>query len=567
MKILPLKQSREGSCSLTPSSCLPKLFFYGAVILSVFTTYYVTGHFLDSDASSELVLAQHWIDSGTILSRDWQYGAELRILHMQLVYAPLLMLCDNWHIVRFLGAIIMQALYILSYGFLIVRSGLDRNIFYYSAALLLLPVSVVYGRIVLYHCHYLPNITVSFLIVGFLLGFARKRTWKSLKTYVEIFFLAGLSVLGGINSVRQLMITFAPLLLAIAVCYFVEDEKSEDPGKTVFFEPVRFQFLACTITAAFCSLVGLKINHMLQERGFAAGANPDANLVEILPAEELSNVISGYFNQFGYRNGVEMLSLSGLLSLSAIFVGAYLVWISVRRIQQHTHSSDIRRDILCTCFLFYTVVMVILFCVSCGNGGYYYYPLYLSLCYPWAVPLLLVHLQEVPKATHFLHVKKLFPWVAVLVLSLNGLANITYFLGSEAFAQPYEGLSFQDKDKKAHMAGAISYLTENGYDRGYGTYWESAVLTEITNGEIPMISMSWTEKEGTQEIDMEYSRCLTAFSFRTTPAEKPFVLITSEFQELFAQSDGYSYCTLVYTDDYHCIYDVLDVEGWIMALS
>ena len=50
---------------------LPKLFFLFSVIVSIATTYYATGHFLDSDASSELVLARQLYESGKIISADW----------------------------------------------------------------------------------------------------------------------------------------------------------------------------------------------------------------------------------------------------------------------------------------------------------------------------------------------------------------------------------------------------------------------------------------------------------------------------------------------------------------
>jgi len=150
---------------------LPAILFFISIFLSFITTYHVTGTFLDSDASSELVLAKQLSETGKILSRDWFYSTELRVLNTQLVYAPMFLVFSDWHLVRFSSALILQTIYILSYGFMLHQAGFKKSDFYISASLLLLPVSVTYGRIMLYHCYYIPHITLSFFMIGLFLGF------------------------------------------------------------------------------------------------------------------------------------------------------------------------------------------------------------------------------------------------------------------------------------------------------------------------------------------------------------------------------------------------------------
>ena len=89
-----------------------------------------TGNFLDSDASSELVLARHLLDSGKLFSSDWFYGSELRFLHVQLVYMPLMLLLDDWQMVRYVGALIMHALYIISFACLAHAAGKSKRFFF-----------------------------------------------------------------------------------------------------------------------------------------------------------------------------------------------------------------------------------------------------------------------------------------------------------------------------------------------------------------------------------------------------------------------------------------------------
>ena len=118
------------------------MLFLLSAVLSVITTYYVSSHYIDSDTSSELILASHWIETGNIFSADWLYGSELRLFHVQLIYVPLMLLFEDWLTVRFLGALIMQIIYIASFGCLVYAAGKGKRFFFLGAALLLLTAFV-----------------------------------------------------------------------------------------------------------------------------------------------------------------------------------------------------------------------------------------------------------------------------------------------------------------------------------------------------------------------------------------------------------------------------------------
>ena len=66
-----------------------QIFFILSALFSILITYFITARCIDADASSELVLAEHLAKTGQILSTDWFYSTELRVLNTQLIYAPL----------------------------------------------------------------------------------------------------------------------------------------------------------------------------------------------------------------------------------------------------------------------------------------------------------------------------------------------------------------------------------------------------------------------------------------------------------------------------------------------
>ncbi|MBP3685395.1 MAG: hypothetical protein J6J12_10630 [Oscillospiraceae bacterium] len=537
---------------------IPELIFFLAAAASILTTWYATGQFLDSDASSELVLAQHWVQTGNILSKDWIYGSEFRLLHMQLLYAPLMLVFEDWHMIRFLGAVLAQAIYMAAYVFLLHQAGLDRRFFYLGGAILLLPVSVAYGRVVLYHNHYLPNIIISFFLVGLLLGFSQQKNWKKAGTWLRLATMLALSYLSGIHGVRQLMITHGPLVLILVAFSLIDDSRSTEPHKTAFLKPERLHLLLCAVANTVAALLGLITNHHLINQGYCLAVNPAGFWLGIQSGSTTGDILHGYFHQFGFRENVPMVSLIGILSFGGLLLGIFLVVISVKRLLCTRDHKDIRQEILFQFFLFYTGIMLLLFVITSGG---YCYTLYLSLCLPWAVPLLLDQFFHRPAEYHILHPRKLFAWLTVLLLFANGVANLTWFNGSKLFDQPYEGLLYQDTDKKEDLSEVLTYILENGYDAGYAPHWECNIVIEMTNGQLPVATVL------NMGGNLSYGNCLTSLWFRDVPTQKPFLLLEKAAQASFERDPSSSqYCTLVYDDGRNCLYDILDLEMFIPTL-
>ena len=72
---------------------------------------------LDADMSSELVLAQQLKQTGGILSSNWYYSTEVRVLNTQLVYSLLFHAFDDWQTVRLVGNITLYLVLLGSYYF------------------------------------------------------------------------------------------------------------------------------------------------------------------------------------------------------------------------------------------------------------------------------------------------------------------------------------------------------------------------------------------------------------------------------------------------------------------
>lgn len=537
---------------------LPPALFWIILILNFCTTYYVTGHYLDSDTSSTLVFAEHLASVGKLFSQDWMYSTSVEVVDCHLIYMPLFMLLDNWKLVRLIGTILLQTVYLASYAFMLRQAGVSKRVFYLSATLLLLPVSVAYGRIVLYHCFYIPLLTVDFLILGMVFRCTKVQNWKKVTPYFSVVLLGILSVLGGLGGIRQLMILHAPMVLSTFLFCFLDFYKNKKSISEVAFSD-RGRMLLFSVLSAGGSFVGYLGNTLYLCKHFIF-ADYSSTALNIIDFAELDDISYGFFHQFGFREDVSMVSLIGIISLLGIVAGAYCIYASIQSIKRYNKGQDIYVLMLRIFCLFFTGVTVFSFVVT-GGSSQYYYPLYLTFCVSWTAPMLILSFEEVTAQKAFTF-EKFFCWVTIITLFINGLANVTFFNGSKTFDQIYEGLIFYETDKKEHLSGTIEFLSENDYAIGYATYWEGNIVTEITNGDVRMINLLMNGENG----NLHYYSWLTSLYLREVENPKPFLLIPHEFQVFFEQSDSFPYCKLVYSDDYHCVYDIWDREAFIHTL-
>lgn len=97
-------------CKALPWICLIGLF----VFLSAFMQLH--GDCLtDSDISSEMLLAEILNGEHALVSKNWYYSTELRVLNIQLLYSFFFHLFGDWTMVRTGACVVSYLLMLLSY--------------------------------------------------------------------------------------------------------------------------------------------------------------------------------------------------------------------------------------------------------------------------------------------------------------------------------------------------------------------------------------------------------------------------------------------------------------------
>lgn len=529
--------------------------FLLSVVLSIFTLYSTSEHLLDSDASAEMVLAHHLHETGGVLSTDWFYSTEIRAVYMQLILAPLFGLFESWHMVRFVGAAIWQAIYVASFGFLMYQAGMKRKAFYLGASMLLLPVSVSYGRIVLYHQYYIVNFILGFLLTGLLLACvknAQSKRWGWLAVQTALFLAA--SFLGGLNGYRQIAITHAPLAL-MAVIWLYQSRNGKSGAEA-------FGMLALIGAGVLAAGAGMLVN----SGWHSTYSFRDYTVLQlkVMPADQVMDMLFGLFHQFGFRRDIGLMSRMGLLSVASLVVALYCMWYGSRAVISREERPLGHRLIACMlpCSLA-VVVLVFVFTIQNTWAELYFLPYVV-----WFVPLLCLAATEAPdypeknRLPAWLTGRKLVVYALCGICMLNGLSNMQSFSNVRGFNQRYEALKMDQPEYAVYLTDVVGYLVDEGYDMGYSEFWDTSILTEMSDGKLPMINIY-------EELPHEYRYYdwLSLKSYRDAPAEKPFLLIKHDRLGMIDHEALSSILSRKHQIGAYVIYDITDVEAWKAYLA
>ena len=171
---------------------------------------------LDADMASEQLLANLLAQEGGVMSTNWYYSTELRVLNTQLVMAPLFRLFTSWHTVRVVGSVVLILLYLAAW-FWFGRSAKLKYSGLLGAGLLVLPYGALYRQYVLEGLYYIPHIAISFVVLGCAVRILRGG-WRLAPAAGMVLF----SFAAALGGPRQLFILNIPLTVAAALLCWLD---------------------------------------------------------------------------------------------------------------------------------------------------------------------------------------------------------------------------------------------------------------------------------------------------------------------------------------------------------
>lgn len=470
---------------------LPYVVLACAFLLSVGMYALYGGHNLNSDLSSDIVFADLLNEEGKLITDNWYYSTELRIVSAVPFYQLGLMIFDSWHAARTFAVALMLALTAASVMFLGCQANMPLTGIY-GAAALMLPVSYTSMFLFTYGGCYTVYIIMVCLILGLLAGLERG------KRPIRLVLLALISFWGGLNGVRLLMICAAPLLLAAVLEWYLNMRACRSVREAVCGQAAVYVYGALAVCGAI--FAGYFMNVCFISRHYEFMNFSAIENLGLQPREVLKQ-IQYILEYFGFRTKGHIMSLGGLASLAALALSALAAISVLRMILERRQMLGAQRLVLWFALMAVAVGIVLNMLTGMSmyterNSVAYYLPGLLLLAL-----MMFFYIGEKPDCLPA--IKHVFMLALTAVFAFQSFAY--YFTEYNRGEADYEQTA--------------QWLMDNGYTQGYATFWNANVLTEASDGEIDVYSfVNWNSKD-------LYRWLQKTEHFEAEPEGKVFVLV------------------------------------------
>lgn len=417
---------------------------------------FMTAHsedLLDADMSSELVLAKQLATGGGILSDNWYYSTELRVLNTQLVYSAFFHVTSDWRTVRVLSSVTLYLVLLASYYFFCRRQGIGRY-FPLSAAILLLPLSAPYFYILLYGAYYIPRVSIMFVILGILLPMNAPK--RKASTIVLTTIACLLSFALGLEGARMLLVLFLPLAI-VAGAELFKRLLVPKPDRLLRLKQDGFiRYLLQAFLVCCAALVGFVLNQKVLIDRY-----PFEQLGALSPKLTLNGIYGTLYNQIHVLGSSPAgTAISVVLWLA---IGALLVWYVFHKGEKRVFA---RRYVWLTlaAWACYTAFCCL---IQFGQVAWHLVPVVVLF-----LPAAVIALREIKMRLALRRLVCLAIGLCFLLLGLQGYAE-------------FENWTLRQEIRTSASYRKISdTLEEAGYRNGYATFWNANILTELSDGDI-----------------------------------------------------------------------------------
>ncbi|MBP5606803.1 MAG: hypothetical protein J6X66_00850 [Lachnospiraceae bacterium] len=509
---------------------LPLLFFI--VIAGGWVLFYLlrVTRLLDADMSSEMVLSEILAKEHGIITPNWKYSTEIRVLNNQIFFSLFLALTKSYHISRLLSGVVLFIIYGASYHYLCTRAGLKKY-FPHTAWLLFIPFSADYAYIILYGLFYIPHIAISFTAAALTLHIGH--TDDKRKKCILMILLLLLSVAAGMGGPRQIVISFLPLLMLALLHSFMHRRLLWAGGFIAF--------------AGGCA--GYGINRFFLSGRYHFNSWDNINFTGF-SFERAQTLIMGILHEYGYTEG-SLFSAALIKNAAALLIVLGIILYCVSYLRRGEKKEPGERFVA-GCAAMTAAVYFLLYLLT----DMYYEDRYALPVIVFAVPLAGYALQCAKKEA-VLNDKKdrIWPYIIPVGILLSVLA---------AGLGRYPGL--WRTDLSSSMKEAADSLAAAEYTAGYASYWNGNIMTELSNGRFEMFN--WDDYvDGKVDVDELYVWLQPISHYEKRPDGKIFILLSSEEEGLCPLTDYLTEDDVAFRNDSYVAYGFESREDMLYALS
>lgn len=438
-------------------------------LLTLYMDVFVARYLLDGDTSDYVQRGWLMVQEKDFFLRDYYRTTELCLFDRPMVYALFFLFTDNWTLVRILGSVLMQALYVLSFLYMGRQAGIRKPVRVFCAALLLMPFSTAYARIVLYHSYYILYMTGAFLIVG--LSLHTLRLWQRGKwtALVTGLLLGLLWLVEGTNGVRHMMIIGAPML----VFGFIRLIKAmnQHGWQKALLRTDAFRLCIILLGSCLCFLAGYLVHQQLLTLYQVKATELQAFSPNLQP-QLFTKVFNDWLAAIGVRfSRKTLMSLRGVALIAALFAAVYGLVRSFAKGEEST-GKGLLRSLLGLSTVISTGIFLL-------EGETRFYELYYVPVLAMIFPLLAVELNGT-KAMG----QKTMCLLCCLCLAFSGGYTAHFMLTQDETMDQWTALSHSEMDTVEVLQDCLDFMQEEEYTHALINYWYASPMMELSSGRL-----------------------------------------------------------------------------------
>lgn len=432
--------------------------------------------YLNSDMSSEIILARRQADTGSLVQMDWLYSTEIHSIHMNLFYALAFLFTPDYMLARIIGNTIVMILGMASCAVLCRMIGLSLTAGLLAAAMLPVTAGTLYAANMTIGGYYIIHLPFAFLTAGFWL-YASRCGMRRGRFAALLAFLA-LCAMQGLLSVRYVLCFVCPMVVVAGLDVLLA------PQMSASLRDRHMRFGGVTAAGFAACLLGYGASEILYPRLFTSGTGSASSFMfGALDGKAIADTVFTVFADFlkllGWRGGVPLFSIAGIINvcIAGVLVLGAIMLVRVYRALDEKESAQRRQKRMIR--YAFAAFFVNLFCFMFVEGTYL--NRYLILAVLFFVPVTAIAICR----ERNMRLRLLFVVVLCLHLGLGG----TYMLMETRRQAPGA------EARSADMMDIADQLIGQGYTHGYGSFWNVRVMQERTQGALTFTGVVPEETE------------------------------------------------------------------------
>jgi len=474
-------------------------------------------YWLDADMSGELILGELLSREKGILTEKWFYSTELRVLNTQIIFKIFFYFFESWHTVRWISSIVLILIMLGSFYYLMKQ--LNCKGFPFIAACLILNPSTLYFDVVLKGLYYIPHICISFLTIGMIIQYMK--TDNILLKKILFFIMTALSLISGLGGLRQIVILYLPLLIVSILWKILGIRGNVVSGKWNILCEIMF----------LGSMLGYLINIKVLSKRFIYKKFTEIEYKDF-ELDSVTSVFNGILHTLGYRNG-NIFSVVSVINVGAI---ALLVLILISLLAGLSRRCRISNTNRFLSFYFLCALLVFTLLYSFTNMEYsnrYNVPFLV-----FSVPVIFLNIQETEFSRN---IKKCLYTIILISIYFGGL---------------YQWNFRKNIDTTSQIKEVSEYLLSHEVSKGYSTFWNGNVLTELSDGEIEVWVHSPTGGETNiwENTDEIYPWLQYTDHVNNRPRGKVFVLLSKEEYDALVENVMAEWADVAFSNDTYVLF-------------